>query len=73
MSDLERKLGDLLAEGKITERDAENIREFQAFLADPEIGPGRRAPTEALRRHQHIIGLSDEDLAQIIRERGETA
>jgi hypothetical protein len=69
MSDLERKLGDNAADGRITTEDADAVRTFGQFLAEsgppPAVGEdGRRAyppghplhDREALRAHYRRWG-----------------
>jgi hypothetical protein len=71
MADLEQQLGDLVASGKIPIEDADMVREFAAFLSDPEVGPpDQPLPMSVLRRHQHVLGLTDADLADAERNRG---
>ena len=79
MSDnLEQQLTDSVADGRITAEDADTIREFAAFLADPEVGlpptqpDGKPLPMSVLRRHRDILGLTDEDLRQAAINRGES-
>lgn len=54
--DLERQLADALADGKITDEDAEQVRRMREFLqlAGPprhpdDHGPGCRSPLDRLR------------------------
>jgi hypothetical protein len=72
-TELEQQLGDGVADGRISAEDADTIREFAAFLADPEVTSpkGPPMPMSALRRHRNLLGLTDEELQQAAIGRGE--
>jgi hypothetical protein len=74
MADLERQLGDLLADERITGDDADAAREFAGFLRDmSERGLTTRSPlpTELRRKHRHLLGLSEAEIDEVAGRRGE--
>jgi hypothetical protein len=63
--DLERMLGDKVADGTISANDADTVREFAAFLAEPEVAhKDKPLPMHVLRKYQDLLGFTDEQLAQ---------
>ena len=70
MTDLDRLLDAAVADERITDEDAETVRQFVDFLEDPDVGPaGAPLPISALRRHQHLLGLTDAQLDEAERRR----
>lgn len=63
--DLERQLGDGVADGRITTEDADTIREFRDFLR--EAGPVGTIDAPVLLKYADLLGLSDEQRARLER------
>jgi hypothetical protein len=72
INDLERILGDKVADRTISADDADTVREFAAFLAEPELSQPGPLPMRILRRYQDLLCLTDEQLAQAERNRSTT-
>jgi hypothetical protein len=68
--DLERILGDKVADGAISASDADTVREFTALLGEPEVAHrDKPLPMRILRRYQDLLCLTDEQLEQAERNR----
>jgi hypothetical protein len=72
VDDLERVLGEKVADGAMSANDADMVREFAAFLSEPEAAhQDKPLPMRILRRYQDLLCLTDEQLAQAERNRSD--
>jgi hypothetical protein len=67
----EQRVDWMLESGAISLGDAETVRTFAAFLQ--AAGRTRPIPLQVLRDFQEFLGISDERLAEIERERAEAS
>lgn len=60
---VELTVSELVEAGRITQSDAADVLEFAAFLRAAGPPRGKPLPVAVLREHQHLLGVTDEQLA----------
>lgn len=70
MSNLDQQIADAVADGKITEDDADAVREFGEFLTefgshDDNSPEARQRQRAALIKHAEFCGLKPEDVERL--------